>query len=416
MKDLFAKEGRAIQELFTRTKGTTVQQLLSTFSLEDLMAKLQEKAPNILSALAEISNQPERKKDPCRNENLVFAAICAMVAILCSQKANNFQAVISLFLIGSGAAKREMEVFAHAGLCLSYTSAIAHLRNLSQEATKTYREAIQSSFCIALQRLESKDHFDNGCTTTLIQTWDPLTKSTHVPHDDQVLPSPKNIQELTECSIWQLKQIALEVVDGLKHLRSSFGTCPQVDQIDLHVTKQWLLPAMHEEESSIEETIRVYKIILRNLGVTDDFLKKHGLLFNDGDLLTDSLVEAARRNSEAPIEGMKAAIHQFGIFHAKMAGAGLVINEHWGKPNSKHPGAGLWWENNYLNRKNSVADGFRVFCGHDNLDEWADRATKEEFDRVAEDIYKNLFSTWAYEELKKKPYHDTTLENTILYN
>lgn len=139
---------------------------------------------------------------------------------------------------------------------------------------------------------------------------------------------------------------------------------------------------------------------------------------------------------------MKAAIRWFGLFHAKMAGARLVINEHWGKPNSKHPGAGLWWEYNYLNRKNIVAgwqskkaapwkptheflqislaahvkDGFRVFCGCDDLDEWADRATKEEFDRVAEDVYKNLFSTHAYEELKKKPYRDTTLENTVLYN
>lgn len=139
---------------------------------------------------------------------------------------------------------------------------------------------------------------------------------------------------------------------------------------------------------------------------------------------------------------MKAVIRRFGIFHAKMAGCRLVINEHWGKPNSKHPGSGLWWENNYLNRKNIIAgwqsskaapwkpshellqislaahvvDGFRIFCGQSNLDQWARRATKEDFDQTTEQVYNNLFTTHPYHILKKKPYRDTTFENVILYN
>lgn len=138
---------------------------------------------------------------------------------------------------------------------------------------------------------------------------------------------------------------------------------------------------------------------------------------------------------------MKAAIRRFGLFHAKMAGCRLVINEHWGKPNSKVPGS-LWWENNYLNRKNMIAgwqsskaapwktshelihisiaahitDGFRLFCGQDNLTKWAKDATKEQFDQVAWLVYKNLFTTRAYETLTKQSYRDTSFENTILYN
>ena len=125
-----------------------------------------------------------------------------------------------------------------------------------------------------------------------------------------------------------------------------------------------------------------------------------------------------------------------------MASSQLMLNEHWGKPNSKHPGAGLWWENNYLNCKNIVAgwqsskaapwkqthellqissaahvkDGFWIFCGQDNLAKWAKAVMKEEFNRVAEEVYRNLFSSKAYKTLKKKPYQHTTLENTILYN
>lgn len=67
-----------------------------------------------------------------------------MLAKLCSQKANNFQAVIALFLIGSGSAKREMEVLAHAGISLSYSAAIQYLRQLSDEAKKRYCELIKT--------------------------------------------------------------------------------------------------------------------------------------------------------------------------------------------------------------------------------------------------------------------------------
>ncbi|KAJ7877391.1 hypothetical protein B0H14DRAFT_2281708, partial [Mycena olivaceomarginata] len=52
--------------------------------------------------------------------------ICALISVLRSQKANNFQLAIGLFLLGSGASKREMEVFAHAGLSISYQSIIDH--------------------------------------------------------------------------------------------------------------------------------------------------------------------------------------------------------------------------------------------------------------------------------------------------
>lgn len=139
---------------------------------------------------------------------------------------------------------------------------------------------------------------------------------------------------------------------------------------------------------------------------------------------------------------MKASIRRFGLFHAKMAGARLVVNEHWGKPNSKHAGSGLWWDNNKLGRKQIVAgwqaskatpwkpshellqislaahikDGYRIFCGKDSLAEWAAATTKDEFNRVTEAVYHNLFSTKAYDKLKSKPYRDTTLENTILFN
>lgn len=125
-----------------------------------------------------------------------------------------------------------------------------------------------------------------------------------------------------------------------------------------------------------------------------------------------------------------------------MAGCRLTVNEHWGKPNSKHPGSGLWWENNKLGRKNMVAgwqaskatpwkpvhellwislaahikDGYQILCGGVSLEEWAKSATRENFDEISDKVFKNLFTTQAYDKLKQKSYQDTTLENTVLFN
>ncbi|KAJ7720953.1 hypothetical protein B0H16DRAFT_1474190 [Mycena metata] len=168
-------------------------------------------------------------------------------------------------------------------------------------------------------------------------------------------------------------------------------------------------------------------------------------MFNDGDLLTDSLVdkvESARRNSDGPIDGMKAPIRRFGLFHAKMAGCRLVINEHWGQPNSLWSGS-LWWEHTQLLKHKPISagwktkkatpwkpchellqistaahvkDGFRVHCGNPDLDTWAATATINDFNAVAEQVYRKLFTTHAVDELRSLPHRDISDENIVLLN
>ncbi|KAL0056903.1 hypothetical protein AAF712_016482 [Marasmius tenuissimus] len=496
MQRVLAEEGRKIQKLFTRSESTKLTELLQSFSVEGIKSKLKEEAPNLWDLLTKVSNNPRRTRGGRRDKELVsisqyrlsysfnnrlahqvFVTICAMISILRSQRANNFQAVVGLFLIGSGASKREMEVLAHAGISLSYNGVIIHLKSLSSEAKQRYRTLIKTCMCsivwdnlniafrVEAQRLNSKNHFDSGTTATLIPIYNPFTKETRTPYgelplsmkpkrdttdpvlqswsDEQVLPTLKNLKDLTACSLWQLKRISREVIPELAHL-SELEECPQVDPIDLHQTEQYPLPAMHIDESSIEGTIQVYKKIFQELGMTSEDIERHGLMFLDGDQLTDSLinkVESSRRNSEDALEGLLGALRRFGIFHAKMSGNRMVMNEHWGKPNSKYPG-GLWWENNKLNRKNisagwqskkaaewkpshelatisiaaHVKDGFRIHCGKDSLEDWAQTVTDAEFNRVAETVYQKLFTTKAYDDLKSKSDRDTTVENAVLYN
>ncbi|KAJ7665677.1 hypothetical protein B0H17DRAFT_904260, partial [Mycena rosella] len=97
--------------------------------------------------------------------------------------ANNYQVVISLFLLGSGASKREIEVLAHAGLSTSYTAIREHLRTLSGEAVERFKQLIKHQMCFIVrdnlkiafhvesQRLGSANHFDNGTTSTAIPVY-----------------------------------------------------------------------------------------------------------------------------------------------------------------------------------------------------------------------------------------------------
>jgi hypothetical protein len=64
-----------------------------------------------------------------------------------SRKANKFQVVIGFFLLRSGASKREIDVFAHAGLSVSYASVILHVKSLSEENQQIMRKVIKEFMC-----------------------------------------------------------------------------------------------------------------------------------------------------------------------------------------------------------------------------------------------------------------------------
>ncbi|KAJ7861731.1 hypothetical protein B0H14DRAFT_2259901, partial [Mycena olivaceomarginata] len=72
----------------------------------------------------------------------VFTTICALISVLGSQKANNFQLSVSSFL--ALARRKEMEVLAHAGLSVSYTAIITHIEQLSKEGLDKVHEVCKS--------------------------------------------------------------------------------------------------------------------------------------------------------------------------------------------------------------------------------------------------------------------------------
>jgi hypothetical protein len=110
-----------------------------------------------------------------------------MMGILQSQKLSDFHIVLGLYLVASGASKREVEVMAHAGICLSYSQILQYINQLSAEGEKHFCKVIHLILCgivwdnlniafkIGEQWLRSAAHFDNGTTATLIPIYDPIT-------------------------------------------------------------------------------------------------------------------------------------------------------------------------------------------------------------------------------------------------
>ncbi|KAF8170903.1 hypothetical protein K438DRAFT_2059793 [Mycena galopus ATCC 62051] len=481
--DLVQCEGQAIQAYLTRGSKTQVNNLLTSFDMQGLGAKLKQLAPtlwDILTATSSTYNLNAEAPETRRDRSLVFTTVCAMMSILRSQKANNFQAVISLFLLGSGASKREIEVFAHAGISLSYKSVMNYLAALSREGVLQFQAVWRARMCsvvwdnlniafrVESQRLDNKNHFNNGTTATLIPIYNPFTNESRTPRGTlpftmkpprtstlptypwtaaDTLPSASDAEQTERCLLWQLKSIALDYIPELAHLKSSLGPCPEIDQIKVHKTEQFPLPAMHEDESTLEGTITVINKIFAQLGTSSTDLENHGIVFANGDLLTDNLVntvEGSRRNEPNIDASMRPLVHRLGIFHAKMAGNRLVVNEHWGKPNATIPG-GLCWEHTQLLQRKPISagwkskkaapwkpchellqissaghvrDAFRIHCGEASLTEWATRVTFDEFEVIASKVYNSLYTTAAYDEAcsRKEAQRDAAFENSVLYN
>ncbi|KAK7012488.1 hypothetical protein R3P38DRAFT_3324118 [Favolaschia claudopus] len=340
LEEVLKAEGEAIQSHLTREWTTSITELLKEFSMEKLGEELQEVAPTLWRILQQVSTpDKETRRESAgtsrREKSLVFTTVCAMLSMSRSQKANNYQVVIGMFLLASGSAKREIEVLAHAGLSVSYSTIQNHIHMLSSEALRRLKELAKEKMIFIVWDNLNIAFRPPRTTTFPVIDWTP----------EDVLPSPTQLSQLNSCCLWQIKRLALENISELAHLKELLKDCPEVDPIAVHKTEQYPLPAMHEDESSIDGTARVYEKILANLGLSNEDIRAHGLIFNDGDLLTDSLVdkiESARRNSDGEIQGMKASIRRFGLFHAKMAGCSL------------------WWEHTRLLKRKPMTAGWKA--------------------------------------------------------
>ncbi|KAF4603981.1 hypothetical protein EYR40_001156 [Pleurotus pulmonarius] len=379
-----------------------------------------------------------------------------------------------LYLLACGASRTQFDILNHAGLSLSYPSAIKKIKELGQSKLRQIVDIAHNqpfmiiwdnlniTFRVGEQRKASKDHFDNGTTATLIPLFNvepgslgielKPPRTTRRPVIDimagDLLPSYTQIKELEMDIVWHIEDILFTAFPLLRsRLADSVPPPSNVESIPLHKTEQYPLPTMHIDESSLDGTLQVLeKIIVQTLKMDADAIKKHGIIICAGDQLSVSLLDkapASRRDDTSLMDNLgRYTQGQLGLFHIKMAGDRMVVNEFWGVPNSESPWS-LWKLNTLLGRKAisagwksksptpfrqtydlilslalpaHILDAFRILCNGPSLEQWVEGIeTYDEIHEVAIKVHQQFCSARRVSELRKLNRRDVPLENIILF-
>jgi len=396
-----------------------------------------------------------------------------------NEQSSEFQMTMCIYLLACGTSCSQFDVLNHTGFTLSYSSAIGKIKALGQErlleivglvrerAFMIIWDNLNIAFRVGEQRKDSKDHFDNGTTATLIPLYDvefggiPLNSKPHrdnrrpvidFTHED-LLPSRQQVQELEADQLWHIEDILFDAFPDLRaRFKDKIKPVTNIFPIPVHQTEQYPLPAMHIDESSLEGTLGVLEnIITKTLKLSGEDLKKHGIILCAGDQLTMSLLDkviilpsfhsmakhhinqasASRRDDSELVDNVgRYTEGQLGLFHVKIAGDRMITNEYWGVPNSISPWS-LWKINALLGRKAisagwkaktlppfrptyelilqlalpaNILDGFRIFCPKDTLEQWAADVTDyDEISHIAKKVHSELCFAQHVAELRRHP-------------
>ncbi|KAF9472425.1 hypothetical protein BDN70DRAFT_900544 [Pholiota conissans] len=341
-----------------------------------------------------------------------------------------------MYLLACGTSRSLFDDLNHAGITLSYTQAILKLKQLGEERLAETR------------RHDSKDHFDNGTTATLVPIFKvdentPLAlkppRTNHIPilnfNAADLLPNPEEAARVQDGQLWHIKDILFNAYPNLRKRFAHSILPPPVDQqAPVHKTEQYPVPAMHIDESCLEGTLHLLKTIFcDSLQLTEDDIRRKGVVICAGDYLSLSLLDK--------ISAIRQG--QTGLLHVKFAHARMVANEYWGKPNSKSPWS-LWRVNTLLGRKpisaglkakslplfrsiyelilnltlpDNILDASRISCPLEDLDEWVTSVSDvTEIDVVARRILDELCSGRRVEQLRRATLRDVPFENICLFN
>ena len=345
-RKLISKESDVLAQCFRPEPGTSMTDILQQFSLKGFLSEAESFAPTIYQLLQQVgcpSNSEggmlldgdDSAEKVCKNHELVstlqlyhvhhsfssqiLATTLCILAKSRNDHATDFQTTMCLYLLACGTSRSLFDVLNHAGITLSYTQAVRRLKKLGEERLAQTQKIARTqafmiiwdnlniAFRVSEQRDDSKDHFDNGTTATLVPLYGvkygglPLSlkpkRTTRVPVLDfssvDLLPTRDEAARVQAGQLWHIQDILYEAYPDLrKRLSSSILPRPTVELIPVHKTEQYPLPAMEIDESSLEGTLNVLSTIFRNsLKLSEEDIKNHGLVICAGDQLTLSLLD-----------------------------------------------------------------------------------------------------------------------------
>jgi len=181
-------------------------------------------------------------------------------------------------------------------------------RIVRQETCLTVWDNVNMAYRKAEQRIDSKDHFDNGTTFTIIPLHGvpygsiplsdlPPRLSRRIIHEinplEDLLPSEDQGLELERMMLWHIEDTLLTAFPDLRaQFRHLDLRAPSIRLIPVRKTEQYPLPAALIDESTIDGTLDVIDhIFVRTLKLTEHEIKAHGPFISAGDQLSISLTD-----------------------------------------------------------------------------------------------------------------------------
>ncbi|KAF9470077.1 hypothetical protein BDN70DRAFT_945925, partial [Pholiota conissans] len=174
-----------------------------------------------------------------KNRELILATFFCMLTKSRSEHSTSMQTTMCMYLLACGASRSLFDILSHAGITLSYTQAIL-------------KDNINFAFKVEEQRHDSKDHFDNGTTATLVTLFGvdkntpplPLKppRTNHIPILDftaaDLMPSPDKAARVQDGQLWHIKDMLYDAFPDLrKKFSHSIPPPPVVQQIPVHKTE-----------------------------------------------------------------------------------------------------------------------------------------------------------------------------------
>ncbi|KAH9484819.1 hypothetical protein JR316_0001721 [Psilocybe cubensis] len=475
-RQLAAMEADALAAEFTPSRGQSMFETLAHFSLSGFLQDAERIAPTLYNHFRVVAFPPSSEKYKHKQHDLILATVFCMLAKSRSEHATDFQTSMCLYLLACGTSKSLFNVLNHAGLTLSYSQAVEKLKKLSDELLEETRtiahlvtfmiiwDNINFAFRVSQQRHDAKDHFDNGTTATLVPLFGvevgslptslkpPRVVRPQVLEFDglDLLPSCEEAFRVQNGQLWHIEDILYNAFPDLRSkLFAHILPAPTVHQIPVHQTRQYPLPAMHIDESSLDGTLNVLSTILQTtLQMSEEDVKRHGIIICAGDQLSLSLLDKAsaiRRDDTNFLDNIgRFTEGQEGLLHLKFSHARMIANEFWGKPNARSPWS-LWKVNTLLARKPisagwkvkspapfrpvyelildltlpaNILDAFRIHCGYESLETWIKTGVTSVDDvrRVSQLVLDKNCSGRRVQSLRATKMRDIPLENIILFN
>ncbi|KIK07043.1 hypothetical protein K443DRAFT_2541 [Laccaria amethystina LaAM-08-1] len=161
-RQLVSSKCDTLSQHFKPAPGTPVSEILHRFSLREVLSDAQTLAPTLFQILQQAGGMLSTSQDkPSRKHpDLVLATTLCMLEKAWNDHTSDFPTTM--------------------GYSLSYTQAITKIKQLGGECLMMMREIARSrafmviwdnlniAFKVSEQCHDSKDHFDNGTTTTLL--------------------------------------------------------------------------------------------------------------------------------------------------------------------------------------------------------------------------------------------------------